>query len=82
MGGQKAQFRMDEGRAKRTRTFSVKGRQESLDHFQRSGGQKVWTLSMKGRPKVQDIITEGEARRPRSLSVERRPTGGQALSVR
>ncbi len=30
---------------------------------------------MKGRPKVQDIITEGEARRPMSLSVERTPEG-------
>ena len=44
---------------------------------------------MKGRPKVQDIITEGEARKPRSLTVERRPgvvcemrPDGQAMSLR
>ncbi len=60
----------------------VKVRQEYPDHCQWSGGQKAWTLSMKGRPKVLDSISKGEARRPRPLSVERMPTGVQALSVR
>ncbi len=75
--------------AKRPSSRSVKRTPEGLGHCQWKGGQNAWTLSMKGRPKVLDSISKGEARKPRSLSGERRPgvvcemrPEGQALSVR
>ncbi len=60
MGGQKDQFRVDEGRGQKAQAIIKEGETRMPRSLSVEWRPDAWTLSMKGRPKVQDI-SEWEA---------------------